>query len=235
MPRPVARIARWFPRVFRARKALPRAIRTVEVEPPSRSGEMEWVCNAAVFVVLVVIYVIAFQTYGGPQRDAAASMLPYQVLFRDLPGTDQRVFRAMQEGTTEALRTRANTGAWPSVDDLATAGVPPFAPDVLDRLHLAWTGRRDGPVVEYVGVPGVDAAQPGFLVLIQEPPPVGGEQPTPGVVDEEHQLLPGNKLLHVTYWTRTPAPSSADMVIDPALAGWKQIRIESPFKDMEKG
>jgi hypothetical protein len=104
-------------------------IRTVAVVPPSRGDEVQWVCNLGLFVLLGVIYVVAFQTYGqgGATRDGSAGMLPYQVLFRDLPGAQQRVFRAMQEGTTEALRVRAESGTWPLQGSPSVAHSPPHS------------------------------------------------------------------------------------------------------------
>jgi hypothetical protein len=190
------------------------------------------------FVCLCVIYTIAFQRYGGPWSTGAAievnTALPYQVLFRDLPGDQQRVFRAMQEGVTEALRMRAESGSWPSVASLAAAGIPPFAPDVLDRAGLRWSRRDATLLIEYVGVPSADAGMPAFLILIQEPGPGGGERPSPSVLDEEHQMLPDGTLLHVTYWKRSPDSLPAGLVPDPALEGWSQIRVNNPSIVVEK-
>jgi Family of unknown function (DUF6162) len=207
------------------------AIRTVVLAPPSHAEEGVWVFLAACFVCLFVIYVIAFQRHGhAPDAARASQVLGFQVLFRDLPGGEQRVFRAMQEGMTEALRRRGEGGAWPPVESLANAGVPPFARDVLDKSSLAWSEQRDGVINQYMGIPAAGGGTTSFLILVQEPPPSGGETPSPGTVDEEHQLLPDGKLLHVTYWKRSPPPPSAILVADPALAGWQQIRITSPFE-----
>ena len=76
-----------------------------------------------------------------------------------------------------------------------------------------------------------DGDMPSFLILVQEPAP--GSAPDPGAanVDEEHQRLPDGMLLHVTYWKHSPA--RAALVGDPALEGWQQIRIASPFPPME--
>lgn len=190
-----------------------------------------WVFLTSCFVCLLVIYVIAFQRQGqAPDAARASQVLGFQVLFRDLPSGEQRVFRAMQEGTTEALRLRGESATWPAVETLARTGVPPFARDLLDKSALIWSQQGDGLLNEYLGIPAAGSGTPSFLILIQEPPPSGGETPQPGTVDEEHQLLPDGKLLHVTYWRRSPAASTASLVVDPALAGWQQIRITSPFQ-----
>src|SRR5215470_13060743 len=91
--------ARW-PRAWLARFVRPQgALRTVEVLPPSRRDEGTWVLLTAAAIVLFVTYVVAFERFGGPAQGGASErskqLLPFQVLFRDLPGSDQRIFRAM--------------------------------------------------------------------------------------------------------------------------------------------
>ncbi|MBX3024766.1 hypothetical protein KF840_07635 [bacterium] len=206
---------------------------TVEVAPRGEGDEEVWVFLTAGFICLCVIYVLIFQLYGGPRAQTLNTALPYQVLFRDLPGPEQRVFRAMQEGTAEALRLRGGSDAWPAVEALAADGIPPFAPDVLDRAGLRWERRGDGLATAYMGMPTRDPAAPAFLILIVEPPPGGGEQPAPAVVDEEHQLLADGTLVHATYWTRASASVPAGVPADPALQGWQQIRVNSPFQTVE--
>jgi hypothetical protein len=212
-------------------------VRTVEVLPPSIEGELVWLFNTAVFILLVVTYIVAFETLGSGRVASTGpkdGLLPFQVLFRDLPTADQRMFRAMQEGVGEAERLRAADGAWPTTVSLADAGIPPFARDPLDKSGLRWSERSEGLVVNYLGVPSAGRSQ-AFLILVQEPDPVTGEKaPQPGLVDEEHHLLTNGTLLHVTYW-KTAEPSLGPGVLgDPAMAGWTQIRVTSPFKEMEQ-
>lgn len=214
-------------------------LRTVEVVPPSRADEAGWVFLAAGFIVLGVIYVYGFERYGSGGSDAAANaqraLLPYQVLFRDLPSAEQRVFRAMQEGSVEAVRLRAQASGWPTVQALADEGIPPFAADPLDRAKLRWAANSEGLTTNYVGVPADPASSPAFLILVQEPDPQTGERaaPTP-VVDEEHQLLADGRLLHVTYWKRAARELRGGIVVDPAIEGWQQIRVRSPFEELEQ-
>jgi uncharacterized protein DUF6162 len=214
-------------------------IRRVDVTPPSQSDEGFWVLMAAGVVVLGVIYTIAFQIYGtGSGAPAAQRVLPFQVLFRDLPGAEQRVFREIQEGLIEAMAARAATGAWPTPEELAARGIPPFARDARDSSNLRWELRRDGLVVNYTGTSDGAAEQPSFLLLIQEPDPVSGEKLSPRpIVDEEHQVLPdaSQTLLHVTIWKKTGPPSPGKVVLEsPATAGWTQIRVADPFEALEK-
>jgi hypothetical protein len=132
------------------------------------------------------------------------------------------------------VRLRASAGAWPTVAALADAGIPPFAADVLDKSGLRWERRDEGLVTTYLGVPSRDGSDmPAFLILIVEPMPGAGEQPAPAVVDEEHQLLPDGTLLHVTYWKRATGSSPPGSVADPALQGWSQLRVNSPYQAVE--
>jgi len=210
----------------------------VEVKPPSEGDEGTVVFLTASFIVLVMIYVFAFEHYGAGElrgeQSAQATILPFQVLFRDLPSTEQRVFRTLQEGAVEALRVRGDTGAWPTAAALAAEGIPPFAPDPLDDAGRRWTLRRDGLVSNYLGVPGTAGAGPAFLILVQEPDPIFGEKAAAGVVDEEHQRLADGTLLHVTYWMRAAAPTGPGIIADPALGGWRQIRVRTLFEELEE-
>lgn len=216
------------------------SLRTVEVESPSAVDEAGWVFLAAGFIVLAMIYVYAFERYGVGGTNAVSAqraLLPYQILFRDLPDGEQRVFRAMQEGSTEAVRLRADKGSWPSVESLAGEGIPPFARDVLDKSGLRWSSTSEGLVTTYLGVPSAPEMSPAFLIRVQEPDPVTGEKAPaqgPQVVDEEHQLLRDGTLLHVTYWKGPARGLRAEAIADPALEGWQQIRVRTPFEEIEQ-
>jgi len=222
--------------VLRALLRADQGPREIQVRPPRQRDETTWVLLAAGFVVLAVIYVIAFERFGALDRAGgeatARGILPFQVLFRDLPSETQRVFRSMQEGAVEAVSRRGASVDWPSVAELAREGIPPFAADPLDRSGLRWELRNDGLLWQYVGVPA-RPGDPAYLVSIAEPAPEAGEKPVPGVVDEEHQLLPDGRLLHVTHWTGTRHPG-AGPILEPALGGWKQIRVTSPFEELER-
>ena len=77
-----------------------------------------------------------------PQRRAGSGLLPYQVLFRDLPSARAaRVPRHAGRGRRGGAAARATAAAGRRVEQLAADGVPPFAPDVLDKSGLRWSGR----------------------------------------------------------------------------------------------
>ena len=201
-------------------------IREIEIRPPSASSEAFIVTLLGGAIILVAIYSIGFRLHGWAAAPAQVSdLLPFQQLFRDLPGPEQRTFRALQEGFTEARNVRAHTGAWPPVSALAADGVPPFAEDALDPAKYRWTFLRDGLLLNYLGQPTRGHGAPDFLLLIQEPPPVGAEMSGSGVVDEEHELLPDGRLLHVTYWKRNTGPAPSGILVRPEIEGWTQIRI----------
>jgi hypothetical protein len=224
---------------WRLRPRRDAGLRTEDVSPPSRGDEAGWVLIAAGFIILGVIYTYAFEREAARGPNAVSrggsGLLPYQVLFRDLPSAEQRAFRAMQEGAAEAVRLRGEQGRWPSTDDLGGAGVPPFARDPLDKARLQWRSQTDGLFTNYVGVPSAPGEMPMLLILVQEPDPVTGEKPPPpSVVDEEHQLLGDGTLLHVTYWTHAPAVLRGGVLVDPAIEGWQQIRVKSPLEELEQ-
>lgn len=199
------------------------SVRTIEVCPPSRSREDFYVMIACSAVMLASLgWILATR----PEPGASVDALPYQVAFQDLPSPEQRTLRELGDGFAEAKRVRESRGAWPPVVRLADDGVPPFAPDVLSRAGYRWSSRQDGFMVNYLGLAGT-AENPDFVLLIQEPAPLGGEKAQAGVVDEEHQLLRDGRLLHVTYWKRAHAAPPAGMVTRPEVEGWTQVRLGS--------
>jgi hypothetical protein len=209
-------------------------VRVVDVVPPGQGDEGMGVFLTAAFVLLVVIYVIGFERDAtfADRRSRASETLPFQVLFRDLPGPEQRIYREMQEATVEVLAARGSNGAWPSVESLAGDGIPPFAPDPLDEARMRWQLVQRGLVHQYVGIPAVPDRLPTFMLSIVEPDPKAGEVARPGTVDEEHQLLPDGTLLHVTYWKRKTGAMPRAPVLDPPLDGWTQIRTHSLFEEL---
>lgn len=210
----------------------PESIRTVEVEPPSRADEGFAVFLAAGFVVLCVIYIVAFEVYDVPAARQDRGLLPFQTLFADLPPEEQRIFRQMQEGFDEALVEHERDGEWPGVERLARSGVPPFVRDPLDQARTRWERRSEDPVTIYLGVPTAPWTFPSYLIRIQPPDPQAIERLNARTaLDEEHRALPDGTLLHVTYWRRDRAPDGDVGMQDPARAGWVQIRRRSLFEE----
>ncbi len=201
-------------------------VRTVEVVPPSRTREGVNVALASGAILLVALYAILLRV-SGPSADAGkADALPFQMSFQDLPSDEQRMFRELSEGFGEARRIRGAEGQWPSPERLSRDQIPPFAPDAIDHAGYRWTLLRDGLVLNYCGTPA-QAANPELLLLVQEPPSVGAEQPNAALVDQEHVLLPDGKLLHVTYWKRQKPGAPTEVQFRPEVDGWTQVRLGS--------
>ena len=76
-------LGREWDRLLRRR---PNAIRTVEVLPPSERNEESSVLITASFIVLCVVYIVAFERYGGPwsRADAPPALVQHALaaLFR---------------------------------------------------------------------------------------------------------------------------------------------------------
>lgn len=192
-------------------------VRTLEVRGPSARGEGARVLRWSLYVVLASAVVI------GRSRTSSIASEPlatYQVSFTALAPDEQRIVRSMREGLLEAERMRAEKGAWPTVEQLASEGIPPFARDPL-APGLRWTLRRDGLLTGYVGESG---GGPSYLLWIQEPEPGAGDPPnTPA--DETHHPLPGGVILHVGTWVRDGA-APASVPARPWMEGWKQVVTE---------
>jgi hypothetical protein len=179
-------------------------LRTVEIRPPSARREGWAVARAAFFVVYASALVVSAQTYDPAQSGAAAPPpSPFERRFQDLDSTDQRLFRAAQEGVAEAERLRSQTGRWPTVEALAAAGVPPFAPDPLDRARTTWRSVQTGVKADYVGTPDAASGRESFFIVIAEPDPGTPNDPMAQADETHHRLIDGT-MIHVTYWTGPP-------------------------------
>jgi hypothetical protein len=227
-------------------------VRTVEVRPLSAREEGVNVIRAAAAIVFAAWVYVASSGDSVPSAadpgspaeagsagtaspsaaDGRSFLLPWQRLFSSLDGTGQRAFRELREGLVEAENARGTTGRWPEATELARLGVPPFAPAPGAAPggsgSYAWTLRRSGLAVNYVGMPeaGAGGRPPDYLLLILEPDPLAPSDPTPD--DETHHRLPGGKVLHVSVWTRTAgtAPRGEDpgrVFAMPQNEGWIQL------------
>ncbi len=178
---------------------------TLEIRGPSRSAEALAVLRTGGLVLLLAALWsgrAAMVRASKPESDLA----PFQVLFRNLGASEQRSFRSIQEGITEAENVRGNGRSWPTPQQLAEEGVPPFA-----------------PVVNYLGRSS-KADEPAFLVLIQEPEPGFPGDPPDTPVDEIHHRLRNGMLLHVSVWMSDVDPGAdVGLVSRPYEGGWRQI------------
>jgi hypothetical protein len=216
------------------RQALsPPAIRTHEVRSPTARAET-WAVARAVFHILYwTALIISAEAHAARRPEAAAagrgeapafpSASPFERRFQDLPPADQRLFRALQEGVVEAERVRSTTGRWPGVEDLARAGVPPFARDPLDVAGFAWQLVQTGAKVDYIGTPRAGSGREAFFAVIVEPDPGDPVDPL-APVDETHHRLADGRIVHVTVWTGPPlADTGAAFSLLPPEAGYRQV------------
>jgi hypothetical protein len=194
--------------------------RTLSIRPPSPRAETWMVARAIFHVVYWSALVASAETYAPASAASAAAPSPFERRFQDLDPADQRVFRSLREGVAEAERRRSATGRWPSAEELAREGIPPFAPDPIDRARRGWTTAASGTAVNYLGIPA--EAGPAFLVLIVEPDP--GTPPDPlAQVDEIHHRLDDGTMIHVTVWMGPGANPREVVTVPPPEKGWRQI------------
>ena len=184
--------------------------------------------RVAVVIGFGALLLIVLRGGGLGSADGATSardLLPFQRLFRDAPPELQRAYRAIQEGLIEAENARGTTGKWPAAEELAAQGVPPFAPDPIDKARYSWSLAQDGLCVDYRGVPA-SAGAPELLAWIQEPLPGYGEKLDPRApLDETHHRLADGSVLHVSVWYREAASARDGVVCQPADAGFLQILV----------
>ena len=204
------------------------AIRTVEVLPPSASGETRLVLRAAAAIVFGALFASGLHASdrGNDSGPQARDLAPFQMLFRDATPTVQRMFREIQEGLIEAENMRVATKRWPAVETLAAQGIPPFP---LADSPYRWRLLQEGVDAAYVGAPAPGSDAPAFLALIQEPEPGYVETVMPATPpDELHHRLSDGTLLHVSVWFRPDGLAPDDQatiatLARPFAAGWKQV------------
>ena len=203
-------------------------IRTVEVLPPSASGEARLVLRTAAAIVFGALFVSGLHASdrGSDSGPYARDPAPSQMLFRDATPTVQRMFRDIREGLIEAENMRVATKRWPAVETLAAQGIPPFP---LADPPYRWRLLQAGVYAAYVGAPAPGSEAPAFLALIQEPEPGYVETVMPAAPpDELHHRLTDGTLLHVSVWFRPDGLAADDQatiatLARPFAAGWKQI------------
>ncbi|HEY6034168.1 MAG TPA: hypothetical protein VIV58_07915 [Kofleriaceae bacterium] len=197
-----------------------RPFATVLVESPSAMRETGFVVRIAFHVVMwsAILMTATWFPHGGAAPAAAPATAIGEVAFRELPGDIQRMYRRCLDGLADAEEVRADSGAWPTVEAEAARGVPPFAPDPIDKAGYRWELRKDGLAVNYVGVP---ATGPAIAITILEPDPGTPNDPT-AYTDDQHHRLRGGEMIHVAVWIGTKLPSG--VMVTPAIEdGWKRI------------
>lgn len=156
--------------------------------------------RAAFHILLWSAFLISVQVHaarGSLEKVGQAS--PFERRFQELDAADQRIFRALQEGITEAEALRVARREWPSVELLAQQGIPPFAPDPLDKARYTWTILKSKNIVNYAGTPAPESGRASFLVILIEPEPGAPASPQ-AQVDETHHRLSDGTMIHATLW-----------------------------------
>jgi hypothetical protein len=196
--------------------------RTVQIASPSAGRESAMVARAVFFLVYASALLISGQSQA--QRGAeAAPLSAFERSFHDLDAPDQRLYRALREGMIEAEARRSTTGAWPAVEALAKEGIPPFAPDPIDRARYVWTAQRGKLTSNYVGTPSEESGRKTVVVVITEPEPGTPSDPL-APVDEVHHRLGDGAMIHVTVWMGPPLPTTGEpLSVLPIERGYQQI------------
>jgi hypothetical protein len=175
-------------------------------------------------IVSVLVVYLALSAASGSD-DPTRNLLPYQTLAETLPELDQRTFRAIRGALPELEARRAATQRWAEVDELVTAGVPPFAGGA-DGTAYEWSKWQEGAIINYLGLPK-DPAQPAWILEIQEPEPWMPPDPSP--VDNEHHRLPDGTMIHLYTWMyRYGGQVTPAFVRQPYMSGWTEVFIETP-------
>ena len=157
--------------------------------------------------------------------DPSRNLLPYQVLAETLPELDQRTFGAIRGALPELEGRRFETKRWPEVDELAAAGIAPFAAGAEGERYQ-WSRRQEGAIINYLGLP-TDPSEPAWILEIQEPEPWMPPDPSP--VDNEHHRLPDGTMIHLYTWMhRSGGQVTPAFVRQPYMSGWIEVFIETP-------
>ncbi|MEO6771516.1 MAG: hypothetical protein ABI467_00650 [Kofleriaceae bacterium] len=208
---------------------MPNEVRTVVVQSPSVAREAALVVRAVFHIVIwsaVLMTASVFHRGEAGAFAATGATTPDLELFRDLDTDAQRLFRASLEGLTEAEDVRSQSGAWPTVEQLAARHIPPFAPDPLDKAGYRWRMLRDGALVNYVGTPDPSSRRPSFVISILEPDPGTPIDPQ-AFTDEAHHTLRDGTLLHVGVFFG-PRPLTTPMATPAFEDGWRRVTTSTP-------
>jgi hypothetical protein len=203
---------------------------TREVRGPSARAETWAVARALFHVAYWAALLVSAETSASRASPGAvpAAASAFERRFQDLAPADQRIFRSVQEGVLEAERVRSSTGRWPSAEALARAGVPPFAPDPIDRARYAWQSVQTGQKADYIGVPTAGSGRESFFVVIVEPDPGTPNDPL-AREDEIHHRLADGSMIHVTVWMGPPLPDTSEaFAVLPVEQGYRQVVATAP-------
>lgn len=174
---------------------------------------------AAIVAVLFAMYLGLRTTATG--GGAGGSLMPYQMLVRDVVSTDQAMFEHLREALLKAESGRSRTGQWPAPAMVSRLNAMPVAGSSAS-VRYTWALARQHIIVNYLGLPEGEASAAAWLLRIQEPDPLSAADTAPN--DEEHHRLPDGTVLHVSIWThRFGGQMTPEFFPKPELAGWTQL------------
>jgi hypothetical protein len=197
-------------------------IRTVAVRSPSIKRETQ-ICAIVVFQIVFWSAVVIASTRSSAAKPAA-SLQADEVAFTRLDNDEQRIYRRALEGMQEIEDAKARTGEWPTVDELAKRGIPPFADDPIDTFGYRWQLVRDKYVINYVGIP-TPSDRSTFVIALVVPEP-GMEERV--AVDETHHELNDGTMIHVGVYRGTARTHESPIKDFPFLDGWRRIAMGAP-------
>jgi hypothetical protein len=173
-------------------------------------------------LVLVGVY-FAMRSSVGP----AGTLLPFQMLARDLVSADQTMFEALKQVLLTAEEARSATGRWPEAH--ALPGLP-AAENGGAGVSYSWRRQTEGVITHYLGLPSADGSAPAWMLAIKEPEAGVPTDTAPN--DEEHHRLPDGTVLHVSIWThRFGGQVDPGFIAQPEAGGWIQILV-APLNPM---
>jgi hypothetical protein len=203
-----------------------RARSTVRTGSDRRAETTRVLVLAGLIVTGLVAYLAMSATGTGRDHDNERNLLPYQLLARTLPESEQSVFRAIRNALPALEADRVRGSRWPDAAALAKEGVAPFRSGPASGTGQRWEQFQQGTTMTYLGVPADPAAR-AWLLTIQEPEP--GATPDPAPEDEEHRRLPDGTTLHTYVWMhRYGGQVTARFVPQPQSEGWVEVFTAPP-------
>jgi hypothetical protein len=196
-------------------------VRRVPVIPLSARAELATILRLGVGIAVTATSYVFVGASLWARNAGDETLLPFQVMVQSRPETEQRTFRELREALLEAEVRFSTTGVWPSVEELAAEGIPPFAFDpTSDTGSYVWRLIEEGEVVNYLGVPS-EPDSPAWLLVIREPLP--GAPPDPALEDESHHRLITGVTLRVSTWVRDDGRVEARLISAPQAEGWTEL------------
>lgn len=187
-----------------------------------RSGNQERFRVIALAVGILLLIGVYFGMRS--TRTETGTLLPFQMLMRDLVGADQAMFTSLKQVLLDAEATRSATGRWPDAPALGSLPAATPGEAAASSARYTWAMQQQGVITHYVGRPAQDPSAPAWMVAIKEPEPGVPTDTAPN--DEEHHRLPDGTVLHVSVWThRFGGQLDPAFVAAPEAAGWTQVLI----------